>query len=91
MVAFTENYEVSISAFVTAEGNSCLTAWETLRGRLLQRRRALPRGLSELPGRGDGKTLQKNDDCLGGNSGQADAAFMDAPAKTWARRNSRAK
>ncbi|MGI6784166.1 MAG: transporter substrate-binding domain-containing protein [Aminivibrio sp.] len=81
VVAFTENYEVSISAFVTAEGNSSLGGMGDVKGKTIAAQAGTTQEtyLNSLDGV-TVKPFQKNDDCLKEViSGRADAAFMDAP------------
>ena len=80
-VAFSENYETSISAFVTAEANDSLKGMDDVKGKAIavQLGTVQEKHLSSLDGI-TVKTFQKFDDCLEEViQGRADAAFMDAP------------
>ena len=80
-VAFSENYEISISAFVAAEGNDSLRGMGDIKGKTIavQLGTVQETYLHSLDGV-TVKSFQKFDDCVREVIlGRADATFMDTP------------
>ncbi|MFA7622125.1 MAG: transporter substrate-binding domain-containing protein [Aminobacteriaceae bacterium] len=80
-VAFSENYEISVSAFITAEANDSLKSMDEITGKIVavQLGTIQENYLHSLEGV-TVKSFQKFDDCVREVIlGRVDATFMDTP------------